>query len=140
MATGAANQARWDGEIPVQDKSEYREQAVVDAFNAEALATDPTSGTRNPASLRAPNGVLEDTFMQATGRRIWNTSSIYAPTLVIAGEYDTWSYPEDRQGLMQDLTNAPVKKHVLIKDATHFVLFEKPRIEFFEAIHKFLQE
>lgn len=140
LGSGAANQARWDGEIPVADKSQYREQAVVDAFNEAAMATDPTSFTRTPPSLRAPNGVLEDTFMQATGRRIWNASSIYVPTLVIAGEYDTWSYPEDREGLMRDLTNAPVKKHVLIKDATHFVLFEKKRFEFFEAIEQFLRE
>lgn len=139
LASGAANQARWDGEIPVKDKSEYREQGVVDAFNAAALATDPTSNTRNPPSLRAPNGVMEDTFMQATGRRIWNASSIYVPVLVIAGEYDTWSYPEDREGLMRDLTNAPVKKQVLIKDATHFVLFEKQRFEFFNEILSFLK-
>lgn len=139
LATGQANQARWDGEIPVEDKSQYREQGAVDAFNAEALATDPTSGTRNPPSLRAPNGVLEDTFMQATGRRIWNASSIYVPVLVIAGEYDTWSYPEDREGLMRDLTNAPVKKHVVIKNATHFVLFEKPRFEFFNEVLNFLK-
>ncbi len=138
LATAAANQTRWDNEIPVQDKTEYREQAVVDAFNAQALATDPTSGTRNPPSLRAPNGVMEDTFLQATGRRIWNASSIYVPTLVIAGEFDTWSYPEDREVLMRDLTNAPVKKHVTIKNATHFVLFEKQRFEFFNEIMSFL--
>ncbi|HKA42538.1 MAG TPA: alpha/beta hydrolase [Burkholderiales bacterium] len=138
--SAAQNQGRWDGEIPVQDKSEYREQAVVDAFAAAALMTDPTSGTRNPPALRAPNGVLEDTFYQSTGRPIWNASSIYVPTLVIAGEYDTWSYPEDREGLMRDLTNAPAKRHVLIRDATHFVLFEKKRFEFFDEILKFLKE
>lgn len=140
LGSGAANQARWDGEIPVQDKSQYREQAAVDAFNNEALATDPASGTRTPPSLRAPNGVLEDSFMQATGRRIWNASSIYVSVLVIAGEYDTWSFPEDREGLMRDLTNARVKKHVLIRNATHFVLFEKPRFEFFNEILTFLKE
>jgi pimeloyl-ACP methyl ester carboxylesterase len=138
--SAAQNQGRWDGEIPVPDKSQYREQAVVDAFANEALATDPTSGSRTPPSLRAPNGVLEDSFMQATGRRIWNASSIYVPVLMIAGEYDTWSYPEDREGLLRDLTNAPVKKQVLIKDATHFVLFEKQRFEFFNEIVKFLKE
>jgi pimeloyl-ACP methyl ester carboxylesterase len=140
LSTAQANKARWDGEIPVENKSEYRDDGAVDAFTTAALATDPTSGTRNPPSLRAPNGVLEDTFMQATGRAIWNASSIYAPTLVIAGEYDTWSYPEDREGLMRDLVNAPAKKHVTIKNATHFVLFEKPRFEFFEEIAKFLKE
>jgi pimeloyl-ACP methyl ester carboxylesterase len=140
LASEAANTGRWDGEIPVQDKAQYRDPEVPKAFWEECMASDPTSKTRNPPSLRAPNGVLEDTFMQATGRRIWNASSIYVPVLVIAGEYDTWSFPEDREGLMRDLTNAPAKRSVLIKDATHFVLFEKPRTEFFNEIFKFLKE
>lgn len=62
------------------------------------------------------------------------------PTLLIAGEFDTWSFAEDREILMRDLTNAPVKKSVVIKNATHFVLFEKPRFEFFNAINDFLKE
>ena len=140
LGSFAANTGRWDGEIPVPDKLQYREAGVAEAFWDECMASDPTSKTRNPPSLRAPNGVLEDTFMQATGRRIWNASSIYAPTLVIAGEYDTWSFPEDREGLMRDLTHAPAKKSVLIKNATHFVLFEKPRFEFFNEILNFLKE
>ena len=139
LGTKAGNDARWDGEIPVADKNSYREEAVRDAFANEALKTDPTSETRNPPSLRAPNGVLEDSFMQATGRAMWSASSIYVPTLVIAGEFDTWSFPEDREGLMRDLTNAPVKKSVLVKNATHFVLFEKPRFEFFGEIDNFLK-
>ncbi|HEY3075190.1 MAG TPA: hypothetical protein VGJ74_08445, partial [Burkholderiales bacterium] len=140
LASEAANTGRWDGEIPLQDKAQYRDPEVPKAFWEECMASDPTSKTRNPPALRAPNGVLEDTFMQATGRRIWNASSIYVPVLVIAGEYDTWSFPEDREGLMRDLTNAPAKKSVLIKDATHFVLFEKPRMEFFNEVLKFLKE
>ena len=139
LGTKAGNDARWDGEIPVADKNNYREEGVRDAFANEALKTDLTSETRNPPSLRAPNGVLEDSFMQATGRAMWSASSIYVPTLVIAGEFDTWSFPEDREGLMRDLTNAPVKKSVLIKNATHFVLFEKPRFEFFGEIDNFLK-
>jgi pimeloyl-ACP methyl ester carboxylesterase len=139
-ASTAQNTARWDGEIPVQDKSQYRDPELPAAFWNECLATDPSSATRNPPALRAPNGVLEDTFMQATGRRMWNASSIYVPTFVIAGEYDTWSYPEDRELLLRDLTNAPAKRNALIKDATHFVLFEKQRQAFFGEILKFLKE
>jgi len=33
----------------------------------------------------------------------------------------------------------PYKKSVLIKDATHFVLFEKQRFEFFNQILDFLK-
>jgi len=90
--------------------------------------------------LRAPNGVLEDSFYQATGRPLWHAANIYAPTLVIAGQYDTWSFPEDRSGLMRDLVHASAKKSVLIPDATHFVLFEKNRMMFFEEILQFLKQ
>lgn len=41
---------------------------------------------------------------------------------------------------MRDLVHAPVKRSVLIPDATHFVLFEKSRFQFFDAILKFLNE
>ena len=140
LGTGEANNKRWDGEIPVQDKTEYREPGVQEAFNAAALATDPTSGTRSPPSLRAPNGVLEDSFYQATGRRMWNAANIYVPTLLIAGEDDTWSFVHDREGLLRDLVNAPQKKHVTLPHGTHFILFEKQRFRFFDTIHAFLQD
>jgi len=140
VASEAANTGRWNGEIPVENKDDYRDPAVPAAFWNECLATDPTSNTRTPPSLRAPNGVLEDSFYQATGRPLWNAANIYAPTLVIAGQFDTWSFPEDRDGLMRELVHAPVKKSVLIPDATHFVLFEKNRTQFFGEILKFLKE
>ena len=140
VASEAANTARWNGEIPVENKDEYRDPALPGEFWKECLATDPTSNTRNPPSLRAPNGVLEDSFYQATGRPLWHAANIYVPTLVIAGAFDTWSFPEDREGLMRDLVHAPVKKSVLIPNATHFVLFEKPRDQFFGEILKFIKE
>jgi pimeloyl-ACP methyl ester carboxylesterase len=140
LASEAANTGRWNGEIPVENKDEYREAAVPVEFWKECMATDPTSSTRTPPSLRAPNGVLEDSFYQATGRPLWHAANIYAPTLVIAGQFDTWSFAEDRDGLMRDLVHAPAKKSVLIPNATHFVLFEKPRHQFFEEILTFLKQ
>jgi len=110
------------------------------AFWNECLQTDPTSNSRNPPSLRAPNGVLEDSFYQATGRPLWNAASVYAPTLVIGGDFDTWSFQEDREGLMKALVHAPSKRNVLIRDATHFVIFEKRRNELFEDVLRFLKE
>jgi pimeloyl-ACP methyl ester carboxylesterase len=140
LASEAANTARWNGEIPIENKDEYRDPAVPVEFWKECMATDPTSGTRTPPSLRAPNGVLEDSFYQATGRPLWHAANIYVPTLVIAGQFDTWSFAEDREGLMRDLVHAQVKKSVLIPNATHFVLFEKPRHRFFEEIVTFLNQ
>jgi pimeloyl-ACP methyl ester carboxylesterase len=140
LITAAECLARWDAEIPVTDKSQYREQSVAEAYCAAVVASDPQSGTRSPASQRAPNGVQEDTFMAATGRPVWNASSIYVPVLVIAGEFDTYSFPVDREGLMRDLSHAPSKRSVLLKNATHFVLLEKSRFELYGAIDAFLKE
>ena len=140
LGSETANTSRWNGEIPLDNKDEYRDPAVPAAFWNECLTTDPTSNTHTPASLRAPIGVLEDSFYQATGRPLWNAANIYAPTLVIGGDFDTWSFQEDREGLMKALVHAPVKRNVLIRDATHFVIFEKHRIQLFEEVLKFMKE
>ena len=68
--------ARWDISIPEQDKSLWRDPAVARAYQEAALASDPTSASRHPASLRAPNGALEDSFYQAIGRQLYDGSSI----------------------------------------------------------------
>jgi pimeloyl-ACP methyl ester carboxylesterase len=52
LASEAANTGRWNGEIPVANKDEYRDPAVPVEFWKECLATDPTSNTRNPPSVR----------------------------------------------------------------------------------------
>src|SRR5262249_57210428 len=102
LPSDAANAGRGSGKIPVKKKDKYRAPAVPAAFWNECLATDPTSNSRTPPGLRAPNGVLEDSFYQATGRPLWNAANIYAPTLVIGGNFDTWSFQEDRAGLMRE--------------------------------------
>src|SRR5690606_35659670 len=50
----------WDDSIPAEDKSRWRDPAVAAAYQEAALASDPTSGLREPPSFRAPNGALED--------------------------------------------------------------------------------
>lgn len=136
----AANTGRWNGEIPVENKDGYRDPAVPAEFWNACLATDPENATRNPPSLRAPNGVLEDSFYQATGRPLWNAANIYAPTLLIAGAYDTWSFEQDRKGLFDNLFHAAKKQNVLVPDATHYMIFEKQRFVLFETVLQFLKD
>ena len=94
----------------------------------------------HPQACARQTECWRNSFYQATGRPLWNAANIYVPTLVIGGDFDTWSFQEDREGLMRALVHAPTKRNVLIKDATHFVLFEKNRNQFFEEILKFMKE
>ncbi|UUZ84199.1 alpha/beta hydrolase [Paenibacillus sp. P26] len=116
----------WDNSIPSEDKSEWRDPQVAEAYAAESLRSDATSGGRTPASFRAPSGAMEDTFYSASGRQLWDASLIRVPTLVLQSEYDFWSRGEDRRRLVKHLVHAPFVREALIEGATHYVHLDRP--------------
>ncbi|HVO63973.1 MAG TPA: alpha/beta hydrolase [Terriglobales bacterium] len=116
----------WNRNVPVKDKSAWRDVNVADAYVREALASDPESQRHNPPCFRSPNGALEDSFYMALGRQLWDASFISVPTLVLASEHDFWSRPADRDKLKADLVHAPVVRMVVIPNATHFVHLDRP--------------
>jgi pimeloyl-ACP methyl ester carboxylesterase len=126
LSTASSLFGVWDRNIPAQDKSVWRDPAVAKAFADAALASDLTSNSRTPPSFRSPNGAFEDSFYLAIGRQLWDPSLIRVPTLIIAGERDFWSRPEDREKLAQELVHAPGVKVVVIPGATHFVHLDRP--------------
>jgi pimeloyl-ACP methyl ester carboxylesterase len=131
----------WDRSIPVEKKDEWRDPAVARAYVAAAIASDPTSDTRTPASFRSPCGALEDSFYLATGRQLWDASLITAPTLVLASERDFWSRPEDRELLQKHLVHAARVKVLILKGATHFAHLDRAehgRAELLDAVTEFL--
>ena len=114
----------WDRNIPLEDKTAWRDPAVVEAYVREALASDPENRNHEPPCFRSPNGAMEDSFYLATGRTLWDASFIYVPTLVLASERDFWSRPADREKLQHDLVHAPLRV-VVIPGATHFVHLDR---------------
>ena len=118
--------ASWDRSIPLEDKAQWRDPAVADAYVAAALASDPTSSTRTPPSFRAPLGALEDSFYLASGRQLWDASLILAPTLILRSGRDFWSRPEDAERLAAHLVHAPAARVVALPEATHFVHLDRP--------------
>ena len=131
----------WDRAIPVEDKAEWRDPEVAEAYQQAALASDPTSESRNPPSFRAPSGAMEDSFYLALGRQLWDAAPITARVLIIRSENDFWSRPEDVTTLQDHLVNAAEVKAVTIRDATHHVHLdrgEKGRDAFLEAVKHFL--
>ena len=133
--------ARWDISIPEPDKSLWRDPAVAHAYQEAALASDPTSASRHPASLRAPNGALEDSFYQAIGRQLYDGSSILASVLIVRSENDFWSRPQDAETLAGHLNSAKQVSILTIPQATHFVHLdraERGRAALIDAILAFL--
>jgi pimeloyl-ACP methyl ester carboxylesterase len=131
----------WDKSIPGENKAAWRDPAVAAAYQAAALASDPTSGRRTPPSFRAPSGAMEDSFYLANGRKLWVAVPITARVLIIRSGNDFWSRPEDVTTLQAGLTQAAEVKAVTITDATHYVHLdraERGRARFVTEVTAFL--
>jgi len=115
----------WDRSIPIEDKAVWRDPKVAEAYQAAALASDPTSASRNPPSFRAPSGAMADSFELASGRKLWDASPITAHVLLIRSGNDFWSRPEDVTTLAQDLKQAASVRAVTIPAATHYVHLDR---------------
>lgn len=139
-ATAAAVKERLVKSQPLPAGEPPREDSVLEALAAEERASDSTSDTRDPPSFRVPAGAPEDLFYSRIGRPLFNASSIYAPTLVIAGAADSLVPPEHREALMRDLVHAPVKREVVVPGASHVAQFDPRREEPFQAVEAFLRE
>ena len=126
LNSGPSLLASWDRSIPLEDKAQWRDPEVADAYVAAALASDPTSSTRTPPSFRAPLGALEDSFYLASGRQLWDASLILAPTLILRSGRDFWSRPEDPERLAEHLVHAPAARVVALPEATHFAHLDRP--------------
>ncbi|MFE9746936.1 alpha/beta fold hydrolase [Saccharothrix saharensis] len=125
LATGPGLLGGWDANIPVGDKATWRDPRVAAAYVEHALASDPTSADREPPSLRAPTGAMKDSFLLATGRRLWHAGTITARTLVLRGELDFWSRPDDVTTLVADLDRARAVRAVHLERATHFAHLDR---------------
>jgi len=133
----------WDQSIPLEEKAQWRDPAVAQAYVAAALASDPTSETRTPPSFRVPSGAMEDSFYLALGRQLWDASLIRVPTLVLRSERDFWSRPQDAELLAEHLVHAPRMRKVTLLDATHYVHLDRPehgRSAFLKEVVSFFSE
>jgi len=131
----------WDRSLGA-DPAARRDPAVAEAYVREALASDPASGNTSPPGLRAPLGALEDSFVQASGRRLYDASAITAVVLLVRGSADFWSRPEDLQAFAHDAVHARSVRVVEIPGAGHFLHLERAeagRAAFLEAVDEALR-
>ena len=139
--TGDAVKKRRATGLPGGKQEELMPARWLDAYLDAAYASDPWSATQNPKAFRAPNGVVLD------GREYWNAgkpmydpADIRVPTMLILAEWDADTPLYMAQTLFPKLTNAPVRRMVVIGEGTHVVLAEKNRMQLFRAVQGFFDE
>ena len=114
----------WDRSLG-NDLAARRDPAIAEAYVREAMASDPESGRTTPPSIRTPLGALEESFFQASGRRLYDAGSITAAVLLVRGSADFWSRPEDVQAFAHDAVHARSVQVVEIPGGSHFLHLER---------------
>jgi len=99
------------------------------------LASDATSGARQPPAIRRPMGPLVDLYEIWSNRPIYDAGAIRAPTLVIRGDHDLFADP----GLAAKLTGATRVREIVVPRATHWVPYEAGRAQVLEETARFLK-
>jgi len=130
-------QARWDSEIPTEDKSSWRANEVLKGVLRAALGSDPLSLTREPPAFRAPTGCGVDLFRAFSGYAPFDAGKIEVPVLLVRGDADTTSTEADSLRLLGCLKSRD-KRSMTIPSGTHFACFEYSAPLLFDAIHAFL--
>jgi pimeloyl-ACP methyl ester carboxylesterase len=129
---------RWDKEIPVPDKEDWRPRECFKALINEAFRWDPAGAARQPRAFRAPNGTLVDLFEAFSGRPLYDPQAIEAPTLLIRGADDPTATDEDAKALFQRL-GSKEKRYIAIGHGSHFMVAEKNRWQLFAESFNFLE-
>lgn len=125
--------ARWEVQILPENKDEWRDDNVFNAWFNAVLESEPWG------VVRAPNGVLVDIWEIFNAKAIYDASKITAPTLVIRGSSDLTANRGDAQGLY-DLLGSEVKRYVEIGNTTHFTPLERKSRQLFREVQTFLDE
>jgi pimeloyl-ACP methyl ester carboxylesterase len=124
----------WEHQIVPANKDEWREEKVFDTWFETLLTAEP-AGTD---VVRAPNGVLVDSWEMRHARPVYDASQIKVPTLIIRAEADKESTLDDALGLFEEL-GAEEKVFVTIGGGTHFISLEKRAPLLIEQVQAFLE-
>ncbi len=102
------------------------------------LATDPTSQTRTPPSVRAPSGPAADILAAWSGGPAYDPHLIQSPTCIVRGEWDSLCTDTDARGLFDALDRAPLRRDVKISGGTHLMHLETSRFALYREAETFL--
>lgn len=102
------------------------------------LASDPSSGSRDPASVLVPNGPSADIDDAWSGHLPYDPARITAPTLIVRGAWETVTTDADARWLYDALRSAPLKRDVKIDRGTHVMHLEASRRQLYREVAAFL--
>jgi pimeloyl-ACP methyl ester carboxylesterase len=110
-----------------------------DEWGAVYLDSDANSRARSPASVRVPNGPVQDIAAAWSGELAYDPRFIQAPVAILRGEWDSVVNDADARWLFDSLQASPVKRDVKLSRGTHLMHLESGRFQLHREARCFLE-
>ena len=141
MVDAEAAITRWCRELDDSQISTSATPAHMKTWTTAFLASDPEATRHDPPQARAPAGVVKDVQKRLLGKQQpYDPSLIQAPTMIIVGEWDRETRPEQGKALFDLLSNTAERRYVLVGGGTHSLLIENQRGALQRTVDGFLKE
>jgi pimeloyl-ACP methyl ester carboxylesterase len=141
MVDAEAVVARWCRELDDDQIARIASPAHMTAWADAAIASDPEASRHDPAQLRAPAGVVKDVLERHAAQvPSYDPGDIRAPTMVVVGEWDRETTPDQGQTVFSLLPDDIDRRYVVIGGATHSMLIENQRGALHAVVDGFLKE
>jgi pimeloyl-ACP methyl ester carboxylesterase/heme-degrading monooxygenase HmoA len=113
------------------------EPGLADQWQKMWLKSDPLTAD-GKGEVRFPSGPSKDIDDLEHGKSYYNPADIKVATMIVRGEWDNSPSNEAAGVLFSQLTNAPLKKYVVIEKGTHIMHLEKSRSQLYNETLIFL--
>ncbi|MBT4488252.1 MAG: alpha/beta hydrolase [Rhodospirillaceae bacterium] len=141
MVDAEAVITRWCRELDDEQIASLGEPGHMAAWADVAVASDPEAARHDPPRARAPAGVVKDVQERLQSNVApYDPSAIRAPTMIVVGEWDRETRPEQGRAVFELLSDDIVRRYVMIGGATHSMLIESQRGELHRTVDGFLKE
>jgi pimeloyl-ACP methyl ester carboxylesterase len=120
-----------------KDHASVLAEPVLAQWGKAWLATDPTSSTRTPPSVKIPTGPQADFMTLWRGTHLYDASLIKPPTLVVRGAWDSVCTSADVAGLRAQGLKFEER---IIPESGHLAHLENNRALLWAAITGFLKD
>lgn len=128
---------RWDDEIPVPDKSQWRPHGVFEAMAESCIQDDSEYPWATAGAFRVPNGAMADLAEIYSGHPLYDCRDITVPTLLVRGSADPVSTDADASRLFAGI-GSDTKHYMVIGNGAHFIIGENKFREVHAQVANFL--
>jgi pimeloyl-ACP methyl ester carboxylesterase len=110
------------------------EPQAIEAVAAAFHATDYVDTANGQHTVRRPIGPALDMYRVWSNKPLFNAGKIRVPTLIVRGDLDLYADPD----LSRQLSGTKIVREIVVKDATHWMLYEKSHEQVFAETDRFL--